>query len=1415
MIMIVHPRMYGRILISAPISGLAAINALIVGALNADSRKQPSFWLVPLGLMPFSSMDRNVKDSSRLNGSSFCSRSDGFESVSSHNAKQHVSLVEWMNAILPDLCLPANVSDEELRDVLIDGSVLCRILRKIKPGSIFERDTKSHGGENVERFLYGMDEMGLPRFQVDDLEQGSMKKVLDCLSTLRMDFMMRFSRIDSSSSGWKSTGERGASANSTPKEERFRMLSSPPFGEHRRKLIPDSKTPNGVRNTSVISQAGHNFHDVFQLKHGSNTDLLAAKTSETMKSNSLDNAPVQSLLSVVNGILDEGVEMKSGAMPHRVACLLRKVVQEIERRICTQADHMRTQNNLYKRREENYQSRIRVLEALATGTRGETQIDKNKFEEETKAEEHEASKLVNEKEGIDQGVPNLRQRQDNRGIQQELQDRLNEALFLLTKSRARIKELEAMEANDGRNQQELENRPKESKSIVQEHDAMKIGGDELEDKKKETQSLLAESRERIKQLEAMNAEIGIRQRELENRFKEAQNLLKESRDRVKELEEMKGGSEEDLKDRLKEEPRARINELEASKVEEARGGQQELQNRVKEVESSLEESKARVKELEAMKVEGGGTQQDLERKLMVAVKVSTELKSQVKELEAKDAKARTTIQELEDRLKGAVSSLDESMSRVKDLEKRKAEAQITQSSLQESRTKVKELEALLKSKSEWWKKKQTFNQIFIEHQLGVLPEIKFASQEIKQEFRKIKESYSEEFNNLAKNYHPLLAENRKLHNELQELKGNIRVYCRIRPFLPGQKGKQSIIEYIGENGELTVANPAKPGKEGRRSFRFDKVYSQTSTQAQVFADTQPLIQSVLDGFNVCIFAYGQTGSGKTYTMTGPDGATEDEWGVNYRALKNLFTITQDRGSILQYEVSVQMVEPNGLAVPDASIEQVKSTEDVMRLMDIGLQNRAKSSTAMNERSSRSHSIVSIHTRGTDLKSGSSLRGSLHLVDLAGSERVDRSDVTGDRLKEAQHINKSLSALGDVVFALSQKAAHVPYRNSKLTQVLQSSLGGHAKTLMFVQMNPDATSFSETLSTLKFAERVSGVELGAAKSNKDNMESHELMDQVATLRESLAKKEEEIEALQKQVERKKSGFESVTRPPIETIIKAPSSSSTTNVSTSVAAFVVLLDLQTKRIICRGHERGGLYYLDPMSPVCPSALSAAVSPYQWQCHLGHPSSSSLRSLVPVASADFNYESCELGKHHRTSYPSRVETRSSSVFDLVHCDVWGPSRIEPRGSFKYFLILVDDYFRMTCQLNPTPLPAQTFVSPMHFAPPLLVYTRRHRPATAPETVPNTGSCPLPQSSSPPASEDPAPPDELPIVIRKVIPTSYQEALKHSLWRAAMDEKMRALLSRGTWILIADIFTKPLPMKRFSELCTKLDMINIYDPA
>ncbi|XP_075097384.1 kinesin-like protein KIN-14K [Nicotiana tabacum] len=887
-------------------------------------------------------LDRVAKDYGRRSSSSVYSSGDVFEPLSSNNARQRAKLVEWLNNVLPHLRFPINASDEDLRAFLVDGTVLCQLLNKLRAECGGSEHSPEVGSENIKRFLSAMDEMGMPRFQAPDLEQGSMKIVVGCLLTLQAEFTPNngghnSSTVLSGNSGadanrrWKLLGENFGCGDVLYREEFSRTQSSPSPGE-RQKNGSDSKFQRALRSpvmaepsAALLDHVGHKFHEVFQLKQGSHTEIPAARISEMMKSNSLDIAPTQSLLSVVNGILDESIERKNGEIPQRVACLLRKVVQEIERRISTQAEHLRTQNNLYKTREEKYQSRIRVLEALATGTSEETQIvmnqlqqspnEKNKMEEKKKNEEQDVPKLMKEKEDHKQEIAALKQ------------------------------EMEI------------------SKKSYEQHT--------LEMDKKATEA----------------------QKELEEKLKEATSLLTESRNRIKELE--------------------------------------------------------------------------------------------------------TFSQE----------------------------------------------------KSQDWTKKEHIYQIFTEFQLGALRELRFSSQSIRQEVVKTQKSYAEEFNQLgekvralghaAAHYSTVLAENRKLHNEVQELKGNIRVYCRIRPFLRGQKEKQSVVEYIGENGELIVVNPSKQGKEGRRSFKFNKVYSPAATQAEVYSDIQPLIQSVLDGYNVCIFAYGQTGSGKTYTMTGPDKATEENLGVNYRALNDLFRISQMRGSTFTYEITVQMIEiyneqvrdllssdssqkklgivsasqPNGLVVPEASMHPVNRTSDVLDLMDIGLRNRAKGSTALNERSSRSHSVVTVHVRGMDIKSGSSMRSSLNLVDLAGSERVDRSEVTGDRLKEAQHINKSLSSLGDVISALAQKNAHVPYRNSKLTQLLQTSLGGQAKTLMFVQLNPEVGSYSETMSTLKFAERVSGVELGAARSSKEGRDVRDLMEQVVSLKDTISQKDEEIEKLQ--------------------------------------------------------------------------------------------------------------------------------------------------------------------------------------------------------------------------------------------------------------------------------------------------------------
>ncbi|KAL6557944.1 hypothetical protein OROMI_018294 [Orobanche minor] len=409
----------------------------------------------------------------------------------------------------------------------------------------------------------------------------------------------------------------------------------------------------------------------------------------------------------------------------------------------------------------------------------------------------------------------------------------------------------------------------------------------------------------------------------------------------------------------------------------------------------------------------------------------------------------------------------------------------------------------------------------------------------KEDMQLLRIKYQEEVDNLSKHlstmahaasgYQKVLEENRKLYNQVQDLKGNIRVYCRVRPFLPGQANGSSAVEDVSDN-TITIITPSKVGK-GKKSFTFNKCFGPCSSQEEVFADTQPLIRSVLDGYNVCIFAYGQTGSGKTFTMTGPKELTKETLGVNYRALSDLFLISEQRKDIIAYDISVQMMEiyneqvrdllavdggnrrleirnntSTGINVPNANLLPVTSTEDVIILMNLGHKNRAVGSTLMNDRSSRSHSCLMVHVQGKDLTSGSLLRGCMHLVDLAGSERLDKTEAVGDRLKEAQHINRSLSALGDVISSLAQKQSHVPYRNSKLTQLLQDSLGGKAKTLMFVHISPEPDALGETISTLKFAERVSTVELGAAKANKEGSDVKELKEQIATLKAALARKE---------------------------------------------------------------------------------------------------------------------------------------------------------------------------------------------------------------------------------------------------------------------------------------------------------------------
>ena len=343
------------------------------------------------------------------------------------------------------------------------------------------------------------------------------------------------------------------------------------------------------------------------------------------------------------------------------------------------------------------------------------------------------------------------------------------------------------------------------------------------------------------------------------------------------------------------------------------------------------------------------------------------------------------------------------------------------------------------------------------------------------------------------------AERKRLFNLVQELRGNIRVYCRVRPLLAFDKGSTAV-SYPDEDA---IAMINSKGRE--KTWEFDKVFQGSKdNNTSIFGEVSELCTSVFDGYNVCIFAYGQTGSGKTHTM---EGEMNDR-GINYRALQLLFENVAQKSDEFEVRVTLTLLEiynekirdlltapsnkkhkklevkqgPNGMYVPNLTTVEVNSHGEVDELLSLAKHNRATASTDLNERSSRSHCMLSIYLSSRNKLTGEEARGKLHLVDLAGSERVHKSNAQGARMKEAQNINRSLSSLGDVIQARSMKQGHVPFRNSTLTYLLQDSLSNDSKTLMIVTVSPTEYNSSESFCSLNFASRVRTVELGKAKKH---------------------------------------------------------------------------------------------------------------------------------------------------------------------------------------------------------------------------------------------------------------------------------------------------------------------------------------------
>ena len=363
---------------------------------------------------------------------------------------------------------------------------------------------------------------------------------------------------------------------------------------------------------------------------------------------------------------------------------------------------------------------------------------------------------------------------------------------------------------------------------------------------------------------------------------------------------------------------------------------------------------------------------------------------------------------------------------------------------------------------------------------------------------------------------------------------SIKVVFRVRPLSSKEKQNGCKIAAIAheKEGVIEIRDPSPSGSEGETSkaFTFDAVFSDKSSQRHIYdVCAAPVVKSVLEGYNGTVFAYGQTGSGKTHTMEGVASETSLR-GIIPNAFEHIFDHIALNGSNDKYLVRASYFEiyneeiidllakssqrlelhesdSGAVFVKDLTDVVVKSISEIDNVLQRGKKNRSVGATLMNAESSRSHAIFSIVVEccSNDGQKERIRVGKLNLVDLAGSERQSKTGATGERLKEATKINLSLSALGNVISALVDgKSNHIPYRDSKLTRILQDSLGGNTKTVMCANAGPADYNYDESLSTLRYANRAKNIK-NKPVINEDPKDAmlREYQDEIARLKERLS------------------------------------------------------------------------------------------------------------------------------------------------------------------------------------------------------------------------------------------------------------------------------------------------------------------------
>ncbi|KAI0017399.1 P-loop containing nucleoside triphosphate hydrolase protein [Xylariomycetidae sp. FL0641] len=370
---------------------------------------------------------------------------------------------------------------------------------------------------------------------------------------------------------------------------------------------------------------------------------------------------------------------------------------------------------------------------------------------------------------------------------------------------------------------------------------------------------------------------------------------------------------------------------------------------------------------------------------------------------------------------------------------------------------------------------------------------------------------------------------------------SIKVVARFRPQNKVElaSGGEPIVSFDGD--DTCKIDSA----EASGSFTFDRVFDMKGRQHDIFDySIRPTVDDILNGYNGTVFAYGQTGAGKSYTMMGTSIEDEEGKGITPRIIEQIFSSIMSSPPTIEYTVRVSYMEIYMERIRDLLAPQndnlpvheeknrgvyvkglleiyVSSVDEVFEVMKRGGAARAVAATNMNQESSRSHSIFVITVTQKNLETGSMKSGQLFLVDLAGSEKVGKTGASGQTLEEAKKINKSLSALGMVINSLTDgKSSHIPYRDSKLTRILQESLGGNSRTTLIINCSPSSYNDAETLSTLRFGMRAKSIK-NKAKVNAE-LSPAELKAMLAKAKSNITNFENYISNLEGEVQQWRAG-----------------------------------------------------------------------------------------------------------------------------------------------------------------------------------------------------------------------------------------------------------------------------------------------------